>query len=139
VSSAWNTAANWDSNTAPDSTSTARIPGAASVTGSMPTFPTSGVVENLRVFSGGTLTGAGYLRIRGNANVEGTISGGTVEMSGSAGLLNGTLETLLVTGIVKLQGTTTATGPVTITNGSATGASLTLNNYTPFTIINPTP
>jgi hypothetical protein len=139
VSSAWNTAANWDGNTVPDSTSTVRIPSAASVTGSMPAFPASGVIDNLRVFSGGSLTGTGYLRVRGTANVEGTISGGTVEMSGPAGLLNGTLKTLLVTGTTSLQGTTTATGPVTITNGPTTGASLTLNNYTPFTIINPTP
>lgn len=139
VSTAWNTPGNWQDNTAPDSTSTVRIPGAMSITGSMPAFPSSSAIGNLRVFSGGTITGSGYLRIRGNADIEGTIPLGTVEMSGSGAHLNGTVATLLITGTVTLQDTTAAYGPVTITNGPSTSASLTLNNYTPFTIINRTP
>jgi hypothetical protein len=139
VGSDWNTAGNWDNTTVPDSTSSVRIPSAASISGPMPAFPASADIENLRVFSGGTITGTGYMRIRGNANVEGSIPSGTVQMSGSGGLLNGTLSTLMITGTITLQDTTVATGPVTITNGPATGASLTLTNYTPFTIINPTP
>ncbi|HEY0024329.1 MAG TPA: hypothetical protein VGB24_15540 [Longimicrobium sp.] len=139
VSSAWNTAGNWQNNSVPDSTSSVRIPGAASISGSMPAFPASGDIENLRVFSGGTITGTGHMRIRGNANVEGTITAGTVQMTGSAGVLNGTLATLLVNGTIAVQDTTVAYGPVTITNGPVRGASLTLNNYTPFTIVNRTP
>ncbi|HZG43362.1 MAG TPA: hypothetical protein VEY93_10400, partial [Longimicrobium sp.] len=48
VGSDWNTAGNWQNTTVPDSTSSVRIPSAASISGSMPAFPASAVIENLR-------------------------------------------------------------------------------------------
>jgi hypothetical protein len=135
----WNTAANWQNGTVPDSNSTVMIPSAASVPAS-PTLPASKVViANLRVAGGGILTATDTLQVRGNADILGTLSGGTLQMSGSDARLNGTMKNLVVTGNVTLQGTTTANGAVTITNGPVTGASLTLTNYTPISIINHTP
>lgn len=141
TSTDWSTAANWTNSTVPTTSSAVAIPNASQIPGAFqPVLGTNASILHLRIGTGSTLGLGGYqMSVGGNVDATGAMSNGTLRMTGSGAVLKGTVNTLTITGTVALQGTTSASGPVTITNGPTTAASLTLNNYTPLTIINPTP
>jgi len=120
--SAWELAANWRNGMVPDSTSTVAVPPDSSITsGNRPVLGADADVLHLRVGPGATLGLAGHtMHVRGNADAVGTISGGTVALSGSAALLRGNLPTLRITGSTTLQGAVRVTGAATVADGSLT-------------------
>jgi Bacterial Ig-like domain (group 2)/Dockerin type I domain len=137
VSSDWSTAGNWDASVVPDSVTVAVIPAAGSIP-NMPVLTAHGSVLDLSVGTGSTVGLGGFtLRAYGDVSVSGTISNGTVSMRGATAQLGGAVPTVSVGGNISLQASTSASGPVTITNGPVSGASLTLDRTTPLTIINP--
>ncbi|HEX2076506.1 MAG TPA: hypothetical protein VHG08_02320 [Longimicrobium sp.] len=141
VSTDWFTAGNWSNSAVPAASSVVNVPSAA-ILGSAfkPALTANASAMDLRVGTGDTLTLGGFtVSAGGNVDASGLITGGTLSMSGASAVLNGSVATLTVTGNVTLQGSTSATGPVTVTNNSASGASLTLSNYNTLTIINPHP
>ncbi len=121
--SSWETPQNWLSSILPDSQSVVSIFPETMLEGAaMPAMSASDTILHLRVGSGSTLDLGGHeLRVRGNADASGTIDNGTLEMSGNGGLLQGTVDALLITGSTFLQGSTTATGPVSVSGVLTTG------------------
>jgi hypothetical protein len=120
ASSNWFTGGNWNPATVPGASSAVQIPGTG-VT-NMPVFTANTSVLHLRVNTGGTLGLGGFnIAVGGNVDGAGTISNGSVTMSGSGALLKGTLPSLFVTGSTALQGATRTTGAVSVT-GSLTVA-----------------
>lgn len=120
VSSAWGTAENWVSGTVPDSASTVQIPVDSLLGGApKPVLGTDAQITHLRVGFASTLDLGGYaLTAWGNVDATGAVQNGTIRMGGAGALLSGTLPSLRVTGSVKLQGATRATGAVSISDGS---------------------
>lgn len=119
VDTDWFTAGNWEDNAVPDSTSSVTIATATN----MPVLTADARVLHLRVVSGMTLDEGGFtLQVDGNVDVPGTASNGTTQMSGGGALLLGNVDALRVTGgSTFLQGgNTTATGAVSLTDGSLT-------------------
>lgn len=105
---------NWTRSPVPDANDAVQIPGAG-VT-NMPVLTANATALHLRVNAGGTLNlGTFNLAVGGNVDGAGTISGGSVTMSGSGALLMGTIPSLFVTGGVALQGSAKAAGPVSVT------------------------
>ncbi|HEX6373452.1 MAG TPA: hypothetical protein VF006_31295 [Longimicrobium sp.] len=120
TSSDWFTAGNWNPQAVPNASSVVQIPGSG--VPNMPVLTANASALHLRVNAGGTLALGGFnVAVGGNLDASGTISGGSVTMSGSGSLLKGTLPTLSVTGSTALQGATKATGAVSVT-GSLTVA-----------------
>lgn len=123
VDSLWTTAGNWVGGVVPDSTYIATIPPADSV-GKMPRLTGDVVVAGLHVGRASTLNLEGWtLNSLGSVDAVGTVSGGTVRMTGAGALLQGNVNALVLTGgSTTLQGATKATGAVSIQ-----GAPLNLN------------
>jgi hypothetical protein len=128
VSTAWETAANWSTNTVPDSGSVVSVPTDSLL--ASPDFPVlagSADVGALRVGFGSTLgLGSNTLRVRGNVDATGVVGGGTLWMSGTGAVVKGFVPALAVSGSASLQGSTTASGAVNVT-GSLTVKDQALN------------
>lgn len=119
TSTDWFVGTNWSTNTVPTSTTVVAVP---SGVGNMPVLTANASAQALRVASGATLgLGAFNVAVGGNVDATGTISNGSVTMSGTGSLLKGTIPSLFVTGSTALQGGTQATGAVSVT-GSLTVA-----------------
>jgi hypothetical protein len=119
VDSLWTRPQNWLYGVVPDSNSIVSIPALATDSvANMPKLTGNVAIAALRVGTGSTLTLGGFtLASSGNVDASGTISGGTVRMTGAGGLLGGNVNALVVTGGTALQGATKATGAVSIQDG----------------------
>ncbi len=118
--SAWEVAGNWADGAVPDSTSTVAIP-ADSLLGAaaQPVLAQDARVLHLRVGLGSVLDLDGHvIRLDGNLDVPGAIVDGTVSLAGAGALVGGTLPSVRVTGSATLQSPVTATGAVSIADGS---------------------
>ena len=113
----WETAANWEDGVVPDSTSAVSIPSTRIVTpASYPTLGADARVMHLRAGVGSTLSLGGFrLTAGGNVDAPGSISGGTVRMTGATALLSGNVAALEVTGSTRVQAATETSGPVSVT------------------------
>lgn len=121
VSGVWSTAANWSANVVPTSTTVAVIPAAGSIP-NMPVLTADAEALDLSVGSGSTLGLGGFtLQAYGDVAATGTISNGTLWLSGSDADIEGNLGAVRVTGSAALQGATRTTGAVSVT-GSLTVA-----------------
>jgi hypothetical protein len=117
TSTAWSDGTNWSTNTVPTASSVVAIPSGVT---NMPVLTANAGVQALRVNAGATLGLAGFtLVVGGNVDASGTISGGSVVMSGSGSLVKGTLPSLSVTGGTALQGSTKASGAVSVSGSLA--------------------
>lgn len=116
LSTVWAASGNWSGNTVPDATLAAIVPISSQVTsGNMPVLGADAAVLHLRVGAGSTLGLGGFaMAAGGNVDAPGTVSNGTLTMSGTSALLRGNVPTLTVSGNTTLQGTTTASGPVVV-------------------------
>ncbi|HEX5724278.1 MAG TPA: hypothetical protein VFX98_02365 [Longimicrobiaceae bacterium] len=128
VSADWQTAGNWLDDAVPGATSVVSVP---SGVGTMPVLSADAQAAHVRVSTGSTLDLATFtLEALGNVDAVGTISNGTVELSGAEALLKGNVPALQVTGSTSLQGSTKATGAVNVT-GSLTIKDQALNISVP--------
>jgi hypothetical protein len=130
----WTSVGNWVGGAAPSATSTVVIPADSTLdpTASQPVLATSSTIDNLRVGYGSSLGLGGFtLSVTGNVDAIGPISGGTTELSGGSALLGGTLDALVVKGSTSLQRSTTATGAVSVTDGSLTVSAFPLSIQIP--------
>ncbi|HUQ48390.1 MAG TPA: hypothetical protein VM053_09130 [Gemmatimonadaceae bacterium] len=120
TSTTWANPANWRDGVVPDSASTATIPTDSLLASRVYPVVASNIrLTNLRVGSGSSLALGGFkLTAYGNVESVGSITGGTVRMRGVNALLGGNIDALEVTGSVKLQRATRATGAVSIAGGS---------------------
>ena len=141
ASTAWTSTANWSYGVVPDAASTAAVPPDSLTAGAFdPVLSADAQLTDLRVGGGSTVNlGGNTLTAWGNVDVTGTISNGTLWMRGSGAVLRGAIPWLTVDGTVSAQGATVVTGAVKVVGGEAGGGTLILNNYTPLTVINPTP
>lgn len=116
VSSDWFNAGNWTGGV-PDSLSTVSIPADSLLAShTQPVLTANAEITNLRVGYASSLGLAGFtLTARGNVDATGAVSGGTVRMSGTGAVVNGTVNALVVSGSGALQGSTKATGAVSVT------------------------
>lgn len=123
ASSDWSTAANWLDGVVPDATSVATVPPAGQIPGAtMPVLTANAAVLHLRVGAASTLGLGGFtMMVGGNLDAPGTISNGSVTLSGSGALLRGNIPAASITGNTFLQGTAMASGAVSVT-GSLTVA-----------------
>jgi hypothetical protein len=124
ASSAWANPANWRDNSVPDSGTTVTIPtDSLLTTHTYPIIASDVSVTNLRVGSGSTLCLGGFRMIAyGNVESLGTVTDGTIRMPGAGALLGGTVNALEISGSVKLQRATTATGALSVSDGTLTVA-----------------
>lgn len=125
VSSDWFVAGNWEGDSIPTAASSVTIPMASQIPGAnMPVIPADSIVTvaNLYVATGSTLglSATNALTVTGNVDAPGTISGGTLLMSGSGALLRGNVAALVLTGSASLQGGTQATSAVSLQDGVLT-------------------
>ncbi len=115
--SSWNTAGSWSPRGTPTSSDTIVVNGG----GTQPavTDADKSIERLVMTSAGGTLDLNGFrLTLTGDAVASGgTVSDGTVAMSGSGRTISGTFPNLLVTGSVSAGGGTTAKGALTVTNG----------------------
>lgn len=122
LSTAWDSAANWENNLAPTASDVVSIPAAAA--SPVPNFPLLGgntTIAGLHVGAGSTLGLETYtLQVSGNVSTPGTVSNGTVRMTGAGTVLDGNVGALEVTGTVSLQGAAKATGAVSVQDGKLT-------------------
>ncbi|HEX6750738.1 MAG TPA: hypothetical protein VF092_25850 [Longimicrobium sp.] len=128
VSTAWETAGNWQGGVVPDSTSVVAIPPDSLLSGAhnQPVLTADADVAHLRVGYGSSLGLAGHqMRVRGNVDAVGTISGGNVWNSGTGTLLRGNVGALQVSGGAKMQGAVKASAAVSV-SGSLNTAGQTL-------------
>jgi hypothetical protein len=123
VSSAWFTAANWLNGVVPDATSVAVVPPADQIPGAaMPVLTANAAVLHLRVGNASTLSLGGFtMTVGGNLDAVGTVSNGSVILTGTGALLRGNIPSTRVTGSTFLQGAVKASGAVSVT-GSLTVA-----------------
>ncbi|HSU18026.1 hypothetical protein [Longimicrobium sp.] len=117
VDSVWSTPGNWQDGVVPDSSSVVAIPPDSLLAShTQPVLAADADVGYLRVGAASSLGLKGFtLRARANVDAVGTISGGTVWMSGTGALLRGNVDALQVSGSTQLQGTVKATGAVSVT------------------------
>lgn len=121
VSSDWFTAANWSAGVVPGAATEAVIPAAGSIS-NMPVLTAGASVLDISVGSGSTLGLGGFtLQAGGDVAAAGAISSGSLSMSGTGALLQGSIPSLVVTGGTGLQGATVASGAVSV-SGSLTVA-----------------
>jgi hypothetical protein len=120
VSSDWSTAGNWSANVVPTSATEAVIPAAGSIP-NMPVLSADAEVLDLSLGAGSTLGLGGFtLRAYDDVAATGTISNGTLWLSGSSAGVQGNVGgAVLVSGSAALQASTKTTGAVSVT-GSLT-------------------
>lgn len=131
----WTTAGNWSGGVPPDSGSVVSVPRSSLMQGThMPVLAADAQLTALAMGTGSSMSLGGHvLTAWGTVDLAGTMSSGTLRMRGNGAFLRGTVPALeVIADDVVLQGAATATGPVTISG------ELTLSNYNPLTIINPT-
>ena len=123
VSSNWSTAGNWSAGVVPDSATEAVIPAAGSIP-NMPVLTANASVLDLSLGAGSTLGLGGFtLRAYDDVAATGTISNGTLWLSGSAAGVQGNVGgAVLVSGSAALQASARTTGAVSVT-GSLTVSS----------------
>jgi hypothetical protein len=131
-SSAWTEGLNWADGVAPNAGSTVNIPADSLLadTASMPVLSSDTALANLRVSGTSTFDLSGYtLTAWGNVDSPGTIFNGTLWLRGVNPLLRGNVPAVVVSGGARLQGATTASAPVSISDGSlsVSGTSLTIS------------
>ena len=128
-STAWETAGNWSNNAVPNGSSVVTIPSDSLLAGAnFPLLNGNGAALHLRVGFASTLDlNAFTLSVGGNVDATGTVSGGMLQMTGTGAYLSGTIPSLLVTGSTALQGSTKATGAVSVADGSLTVKDQALN------------
>lgn len=128
-STTWETAGNWSNNAVPNAATTVSIPADSLLASTnFPQLNANGAAANLRVGFASTLDlNAFTLAVGGNVDASGTVSGGLLQMSGTGAYLNGTIPSLLVTGSTALQGSTKATGAVSVADGTLTVKDQALN------------
>jgi hypothetical protein len=120
VSGVWSNAANWSAGVVPTSATVAVIP--AGPLPNLPVLTADAEALDLSVASGSTLGLGGFtLQAYGDVAAAGTISNGTLWLSGSDADIEGNLGAVRVTGSAALQGATRTTGAVSVT-GSLTVA-----------------
>lgn len=122
ASTDWFAGANWSGGPL-SPTAVVQVPPATSIPGAfMPVLTASTQLQALRVGAGSTMALGGFtVQVDGNLDAVGTISSGSVTMTGTGSLLKGTVPSLFVTGSTALQGATRTTGAVSVT-GSLTVA-----------------
>jgi hypothetical protein len=123
VSTAWFTAANWLNGIVPGATDAAIVPRADLIPGAaMPVLTANASVLHLRVGEASTLGLGGFtMAVGGNLDAPGTISNGSVTLTGTGVLLRGNIPSARITGSTFLQGAVKASGAVSVT-GSLTVA-----------------
>ena len=116
----WSTSTNWSGGT-PVATSTVAVPPAAMITsGNQPTLDAPATVKNLRVGAGSTLDlGGNALTVTSNLDVPGTVTNGSVTLSGASALFGGRVDKVVIPGSVALQRSTVATGAVSVSGSLA--------------------
>lgn len=116
--SLWSNAANWRGGVVPGATSSASILADSAVGGRFPVLGADVQIANLYVSAGSTVNlNAFTLEASGNVAAFGTVSGGTVRMTGTGTVLNGNIDALVLTGSTSLQGATKATGALSLQDG----------------------
>src|SRR5262249_12311880 len=118
VSTAWDSAGNWQGGVVPDSSSVVAIPPDSLLTGAHnhPVLESNVRVAAIYVGFGSTLTQGLYtLQSAGIVDAVGTISGNTVVMTGTGTYLRGNVGALQVSGSTELQGAVKTTGAVSVT------------------------
>lgn len=128
TSTDWNNAANWSSNSLPTSTTNITIPASTSFTPVLSSG--TGVVKNITIQSGASLTLSGAkLQIAGSITNAGlfTATLGTIEMKGvdtqrivGNTFFNNTIKNLIVSNTVVLAGAQIITGTLSFGTGSVT-------------------
>lgn len=117
--SAWTDARNWTGGIVPDAASTVQIPADSLFTGAQPVLSADAELTHLRVGLGSSLDLGTYtLTASGNVDATGALQNGTVVLEGTGAMLNGSLPSVRVTGSVELQGSTVASGAVSIQDGA---------------------
>jgi hypothetical protein len=121
VSSDWGTAGNWQSGMVPTSASGVDVPDDALLPSHvMPVLGADAAVTDLRVGVASTLgLGGNTLNAAGNVDVLGSITNGTLWMSGTGALLAGSVNKLKVDGRVSLERRVVTTGRVTVTGAGS--------------------
>ena len=124
VSSDWHTPQNWSLGVVPDSQSIAIIPAVTN----KPVLGADGAVLDIQVASLSTVTlGVGVtLKVYGDVTATGTISGGTLWLTGTSAEVQGTISGARITGSTSLDGATRASAAVSVT-GSLTVANQALS------------
>jgi hypothetical protein len=127
---AWLNTGNWRDGLVPDSASAVSVPPDSLLAGSStPTLSADAQLTHLRVGGGSVLNLGGYtLTAWGNVDAPGTISGGVLRLGGPTSLLRGQVPSLIVNAATELQGSTVASGAVSI------AGSMTILGSTPLTI-----
>jgi hypothetical protein len=119
ASSDWFTALNWSTHLVPTSSTVVQIPPSVSID---PVLTADAQAQALWVGAGSDLDLGGFnLTVGANVDGLGSISDGSVTMTGAGALLQGNIPALFVTGSTALQGSARATGAVSVT-GSLTVA-----------------
>jgi hypothetical protein len=119
-SASWQDSANWQRRRVPDSTSVVAIPSASLLPGGrMPEISADLDVMHLRVGTGSSVDLGGHsLRVRGNLDVVGTITGGPMQLTGPGVVFQGAMPSLQVKGRAAQQGAARVRGPLSIRDGS---------------------
>jgi hypothetical protein len=130
VSSNWSVAGNWDAGVVPGSATVAVIPASGTLP-NLPVLTANAQVLDLTVGSGRTLGLGGFtLQAGGDVTATGTISNGTLQLSGSDADWQGSVDDVVVSGAGFVASATRATGPISVT-GSLSVANGPLNIAVP--------
>lgn len=126
---AWLNTGNWRDGVVPDSASAVAVPADSMLAGnSTPTLSADAQLTHLRVGAGSVLDLDGYtLTAWGNVDAPGTISDGVLRLGGPTALLRGELPSLVVNAATVLQGSTRASGAVSVTSSLAVPGSAPLS------------
>jgi hypothetical protein len=123
TSSDWEAGANWSNGAAPDSASVVSIPADSLLAPghAQPALSADARLTHLRVGYGSSLGLNGFtLTAWGNVDAVGALSGGTLWLRGGTGFLGGSVDALKVSGAASLQRSTTASGAVSVSDGTLT-------------------
>ena len=118
TSTDWSDPTNWSPVGVPDDSASVSILADSAREGRFPVLSESVQIANLYVSVGSTVNlNAFTLTAIGNVDAPGTVSGGTIQMTGAATVLRGNIDALVLTGSTTLQGATKATGAVSLQDG----------------------
>jgi hypothetical protein len=122
----WSLGANWVDGSVPADSSGVYIPAGTTFA---PVMVGDDGLMHLRVANTAILNGGGFnLTAGGNVDAVGTLTNGTLTLTGTGALLRGNVNRLQVSGSTSLQGATKATGAVAITGSLTTnGNALTIS------------
>lgn len=119
----WHAPANWDEGVVPEQDTNATIPSLSRLEpgASQPRLTAAGSVLHLRVGGGNELALDGRtLRVLGNVDAAGEITGGTLTLEGEETLAGGNLPAVEVSGSTRLQRPVVTTGPLVVTGSLTT-------------------